>query len=64
VHFNGWGDFPNPNGYTDSKKIHAYFEGEFVKGNLSQTAVASKVGPYVNCKCSIESRPAICSRRP
>jgi hypothetical protein len=54
VHFNGWGDFPNPNGYTDSKKIHAYFEGEFVKGNLSRAAVASEVGPYVDCKCSVE----------
>jgi hypothetical protein len=43
-----------PNGYTDSKKIHAYFEGEFVKGNLSRAAVASEVGPYVDCKCSIE----------
>jgi hypothetical protein len=56
VHFNGWGDFPNPNGYTDSKKIHAYFEGEFVKGNLSRSAVAAGVGPYVDCHCSIEER--------
>jgi hypothetical protein len=54
VHFNGWGDFPNPNGYTDSKKIHAYFEGEFVKANLSRAAVVSEVAPYVDCKCSIE----------
>lgn len=28
VHFNGWGNCPNPNGHTDSKKIHFYFEGE------------------------------------
>jgi hypothetical protein len=54
IHFNGWGDFPNPNGYTNSKKIHAYFEGEFVKGNLSRSAVAAEVGPYVDCQCSIE----------
>ena len=54
IHFNGWGDFPNPNGYTNSKKIHAYFEGEFVKHNLSRAAVAAQVGPYQICNCSIE----------
>src|SRR5215831_12068596 len=54
VHFNGWGNFPNPNGYTDSKKIHAYFEGEFVKQNLSRAAVISEVAPYFDCKCRIE----------
>jgi hypothetical protein len=56
VHFNGWGNFPNPNGYTDSKKIHAYFEGEFVRGNLSRQAVAAEVGPYQSCSCSIEDQ--------
>jgi hypothetical protein len=30
--------FPNPNVYTNSKKIHAYFESEFVKCNLSHPA--------------------------
>jgi hypothetical protein len=54
VHFNGWGDFPNPNGYTESKKIHAYFEGEFVKGNLSRQAVAAEVGLYKPCGCTID----------
>ena len=53
LHFNGWGDFPNPNGYTNNKKIHAYFEGEFVKQNLSRTALP-EIGPYKPCDCSIE----------
>jgi hypothetical protein len=53
VHFNGWGDYPNPNGYTNSKKIHAYFQGEFVKQNLSRNAVP-EIGPYKPCDCSIE----------
>jgi hypothetical protein len=56
VHFNGWGNFPNPNGYTDSKKIHASFEGEFVKRNLSRQAVAAEVGPYETCNCTIEEQ--------
>src|ERR1700730_4068301 len=55
VHYNGWGDYPNPLGYT-TKHIHAYFEGEFVKGNLSRSAVAAEVGPYLDCKCSIEDQ--------
>lgn len=56
VHFNGWGNFPNPNGYSDSKKIHAQFEGEFVKGNLSRQSVAAEVGPYQSCSCSMEDQ--------
>lgn len=39
VHYNGWGDFPNPKDFT-TKHIHAHFEGEFVKRNLSRSAVA------------------------
>jgi len=54
IHYNGWGDFPNPNGYTNSKKIHAYFEGEFVKHNLSRAVVVAAVGPYRICNCMIE----------
>lgn len=55
VHFNGWGKYPNPDGYTD-KNIHAYFEGEFVKRNLQRAAVAAQVGPYQSCGCTIEER--------
>lgn len=55
VHYNGWGNYPNPNGYT-TKKIHAYFEGEFVKRNLKRDAVAAEVGPYQPCGCSIKER--------
>ena len=56
VHFNGWGDFPNPNGYTQSKSIHAHFEGAFVRQNADRAAVAAGVASYVDCKCTIEER--------
>jgi hypothetical protein len=56
VHFNGWGDYPNPNGYTMSKTIHAHFEGAFVRQNLRRDAAAAGVGPYVDCKCSIQEK--------
>ncbi|RZJ85666.1 MAG: S1/P1 Nuclease, partial [Brevundimonas sp.] len=29
IHYNGWGDFPNPEGFTNSRQTHALFEGEF-----------------------------------
>ena len=39
IHFDGWGDFPKPEGFTNSKKLHAHFEGEFVKKNLQRVAL-------------------------
>jgi hypothetical protein len=41
VHFNGWGKYPNPNGYTQSRKTHAMFEGEFVNRFVSEQRVAA-----------------------
>ncbi len=29
IHFNGWGDYPNPERFTNSRKTHAAFEGAF-----------------------------------
>ena len=29
IHFNGWGNYPNPEGFTTSRRTHAIFEGEF-----------------------------------
>lgn len=39
VHYNGWGKYPNPNGYTESYKTHALFEGEFVNRFVSESQV-------------------------
>ncbi len=47
VHFNGWGDYPNPNNYTQSKKIHAKFESDFVNAHTTADAMLSHIGPYV-----------------
>jgi hypothetical protein len=30
IHYNGWGKYPNPNGYTMSQKTHSFFESTFV----------------------------------
>jgi len=45
VHFNGWGDFPNPAGYTTSKTTHASFEGAFVRAHASIDDVKAKMRP-------------------
>jgi hypothetical protein len=45
VHFNGWGNFPNPNGYTTSTKTHAEFEGAFVRAHARLAAVTAHMRP-------------------
>jgi hypothetical protein len=52
VHFNGWGPFPNPNGYTQ-ERVHGPFEGEFIRNNVSQETVRAAMAPYVDCRCGI-----------
>ena len=47
VHFNGWGNFPNPNGFTTAP-IHAQFEGAFVKNFINFNAVRAQVRPYTD----------------
>lgn len=57
THYNGWGDYPNPNGYTTAK-IHNPFEGEFVVANIKSAMVQAKVTPLRSCNCPIEQRTA------
>lgn len=47
VHFNGWGKFPNPNGFTTAP-IHAPFEGSFVHNFIDFRKVAEQVRPYTD----------------
>lgn len=34
IHFNGWGDYPNPEGFTNSRQTHGAFEGGFIRRNV------------------------------
>ncbi len=43
VHFNGWGEYPNPNGYTQSPRTHSFFESTFVNRYMTADAVRSAV---------------------
>jgi hypothetical protein len=55
VHFNGWGAYPNPRGYTTAR-VHASFEGAFVRANVTQEMVAAAMAPPADCACSPERR--------
>jgi hypothetical protein len=56
VHYNGWGDYPNPNGYTQSKDIHAKFESTFVGKHETAEGVLPRVGAYVPAAAPIMAR--------
>jgi hypothetical protein len=55
VHFNGWGGYPNPAGYTEAK-IHGPFEGDLVRAAVRKGEVARRMAPPRLCDCTIEQR--------
>ena len=54
AHFNGWGPFPNPKGYTQDK-VHAPFEGAFVRANLDFGKVRAAMPAPSPCAGPIEA---------
>lgn len=58
VHYNGWGKYPNPNGYTQAH-VHAAFEGEYVRRYVTLQKVAAAMTPLGPCESPIE----ICTAR-
>jgi len=57
VHYNGWGKYPNPEGFTDAK-IHSPFESEMVHGNITEKDIVAVMPAYRDCKCAIWDRTA------
>ena len=56
-HFNGWGDGPNPAGYSTAR-LHGPFESELVQANVRPMAIAARISPLRLCDCPIERRTA------
>jgi hypothetical protein len=56
VHHHGWGDYPNPEGFSQAKTLHAYFEGEFVARHVGAAAVAAAAPPPRELGCAVEQR--------
>ncbi len=48
VHYNGWGPFPNPNGFTD-QHVHEPFEGAFVRQFVTEDAVRAAMPAPRDC---------------
>ncbi len=57
IHYNGWGQGPNPEDFTQSR-IHAMFEGAFVHDNVRQGDVTAAVGAFADCSCGMMDRVA------
>ena len=57
VHYDGWGPFPNPEGFT-TDRVHAAFEGAFVRANVTADDVRARLSPYQDCACSIAQMTA------
>jgi hypothetical protein len=55
THYNGWGDYPNPKGYSTAR-LHGPFESELVQQTVKAHAVAAKMTPFKSCNCAIEQR--------
>ena len=45
IHFNGWGDYPNPQGFTNSRQTHGLFEGSYVGRNVRMAGVEAAMTP-------------------
>jgi hypothetical protein len=58
VHYNGWGDFPNPENFTSANNFHGRFESDFVNANIAQGDVAARLRPYQACNCAIMTHVA------
>lgn len=48
IHYNGWGDYPNPEGFTNSRQTHGLFEGAFTSRVASlQSVEAGMAAPVL-----------------
>jgi len=57
IHYNGWGDFPNPEGFT-MERIHSPFESAYVSANISASMVRAAMPALRDCACVINERVA------
>jgi hypothetical protein len=56
VHYNGWGEAPNPEGFVTTPGLHAKFETAFVDAHVREQDVAAALRSYQDCGCAIRER--------
>ncbi|MDB5741080.1 MAG: hypothetical protein JWP16_2120 [Alphaproteobacteria bacterium] len=54
IHYDGWGDGPNPQGFTILHGIHARFESAFVNANITEADVEARMRPYQPCTAGLQ----------
>lgn len=54
IHYNGWGDYPNPNGYTTSRGTHSAVDGGIVFGRVTEQQITPLLTPYRPCEGGID----------
>jgi hypothetical protein len=57
-HHSGWGEGPNPKGYT-TRRIHSPLEGAFVRAQVPEAEIRSRLSPYRPCTEAVERCTAI-----
>ena len=58
VHYNGWGDFPNPEGFNSINDFHSRFETVFVNMAIEEKDVKPLLKSYEGCGCTIQAHTA------
>jgi len=56
VHYNGWGEGPNPQGFVVTQGLHAKFEADFVNAHVAEADMSAALRPYRSCDCTIQAR--------
>lgn len=56
IHYDAWGDYPNPENFNQMKGFHSRFEGSFISDHVRPEAVLAKLKPVNPCDCTIQSR--------
>ncbi|MBV9271731.1 MAG: S1/P1 Nuclease, partial [Candidatus Eremiobacteraeota bacterium] len=52
VHYNGWGNYPNPEQFSSDNHLHAFFESDFVNAHVDPGSVASKLAALKDCSAN------------
>jgi len=55
VHYNGWGEGPNPEGFVAGPGLHAKFEVDFVDAHITEADVAAQMRPYRPCAAVLQT---------
>jgi hypothetical protein len=58
VHSDGWGNFPNPQKFSNAKGFRARFEGSFARSGSTEKDLSARMAPYRDCRCTIQRRVA------